>query len=55
MLTPFFGEKMRELLDRIGTPYNDRISLEDNLNIIPTGFTIREKGDPLYMRVEVKK
>lgn len=55
MLLPFFDEKMRELLERIGTPYNDHISLRDNLNIIPTGFTIREKGDPLYMRVEVKK
>jgi methionyl-tRNA synthetase len=55
MLLPFFGEKMRELLTRIGTPYNDAIPLEQNLEIIPLSFHIREKGDPLYMRVEVKK
>lgn len=55
MLLPFFGEKMRALLERIGTPYNDAITLEQNLEIIPLSFCIREKGDPLYMRIDVKK
>lgn len=55
MLLPFFGDKMRELLTRIGMPYNERITLEQNLEIIPRMFHIREKGDPLYMRMEVKK
>ena len=43
MLLPFFHEKMSELLARIGTPYNETISLEDNLKIIPQRFVITEK------------
>lgn len=50
MLLPFFDTKMRELLSRIGMPYNDTLTLEENLNIIPDRFVIHEKGDPLYMR-----
>lgn len=55
MLLPFFETKMKELLARIGTPYNEALTLEENLAIIPFTFSIREKGDPLYMRIEVKK
>jgi methionyl-tRNA synthetase len=51
MLIPFFDLKMRELLTRIGTPYDDTLSLSDNLSIDPTEFYIAEKGDPLYMRI----
>jgi methionyl-tRNA synthetase len=51
MLLPFFDSKMRELLSRIWTPYDDSLTLEDNLSIDPTGFRVLEKGEPLYMRV----
>ena len=51
MLLPFFDMKMRELLTRIGTPYNESIPLSDNLAIDPTEFYIAEKGEPLYMRI----
>ena len=43
MLLPFFDSKMRELLNRIGTPYADDISLSENLAIDPTEFYIAEK------------
>jgi methionyl-tRNA synthetase len=51
MLLPFFDPKMRELLTRIGTPYDDTLSLSDNLALDPTEFSINEKGEPLYMRI----
>jgi hypothetical protein len=51
MLTPFFTEKMHELLDRVGTPYNGDITLHENLNHTPTGYRVLEKGSPLYMRI----
>lgn len=51
MLLPFFDSKMRELLSRIGTPYDDTISLVENLSIDPVSFFIAEKGEPLYMRI----
>jgi methionyl-tRNA synthetase len=51
MLIPFFDTKMRELLTRIGTPYDDDISLSDNLDLDPIEFYIAEKGEPLYMRI----
>lgn len=51
MLLPFFDAKMRELLMRIGTPYDDALSLSDNLALDPTLFTVKEKWEPLYMRV----
>lgn len=54
MLLPFFDAKMRELLTRIGTPYDDSASLSDNLAIDPSGFYIAEKGEPLYMRIAPK-
>ena len=54
MLLPFFDVKMRELLTRIGTPYDNSISLSENLALDPSGFYIAEKGDPLYMRIAPK-
>lgn len=51
MLLPFFDVKMRELLERVGTPYDDSITLDENLSIDPTLFTVKEKWEPLYMRV----
>jgi methionyl-tRNA synthetase len=55
MLIPFFDLKMRELLTRVGTPYDDSISLSDNLALDPTEFYIAEKGEPLYMRIATSK
>lgn len=51
MLLPFFDTKMRELLSRIGVPYDDTISLVENLSLDPVSFFIAEKGEPLYMRI----
>lgn len=51
MLSPFFHTKMDELLTRIGTPYDNEISIHDNLLLNPTSFSISEKGEPLYMRI----
>jgi len=51
MLLPFFDTKMRELLYRIGTPYDDSITLTENLSIDPSWFCVTEKGEPLYMRI----
>ena len=51
MLIPFFDIKMRELLSRIGTPYEDTLSLSANLQENPPQFFIQEKGNPLYMRI----
>lgn len=51
MLLPFFDLKMRELLTRIGTPYDDALSLSENTSHNPTRFFIAEKGEPLYMRI----
>jgi methionyl-tRNA synthetase len=45
-LAPFFEVKMRELLDRIGVGMGWEIS---------HGFIVREKWEPLYMRLEVEK
>ncbi len=53
MLTPFFPVKMRELLDRIGISYNDSLSLSENLMDEKTVFLVREKWEPLYMRVTI--
>jgi methionyl-tRNA synthetase len=55
MLLPFFDIKMRELLSRIGVPYDDTLTLTDNLSIEPTAFTVLEKGEPLYMRIALSK
>jgi methionyl-tRNA synthetase len=55
MLIPFFDTKMRELLGRIGTPYDDDISLSENLTLDPTEFYIGEKWEPLYMRINTSK
>ena len=54
MLLPFFDSKMRELLTRIGTPYDDTMSLSENLAQDPIEFYITEKGEPLYMRIAPK-
>lgn len=43
MLLPFFENKMRELLNRVGTPYDDTLTLEENLAIHPTHFRVLEK------------
>jgi methionyl-tRNA synthetase len=51
MLLPFFDTKMRELLERIGTPYDDSLSLEENLSRFPKEFFVKEKWEPLYMRL----
>lgn len=51
MLLPFFDTKMRELLDRIGVPYDDNKTQIENLEYDPQSFSIAEKWDPLYMRI----
>lgn len=43
MLLPFFDSKMHELLIRIGTPYNESLSIAENLSIDPNLFFIAEK------------
>lgn len=54
MLLPFFEEKMKELLMRIGTPVNENSPLSEQLSEIPENFQITEKGSPLYMRIHVQ-
>lgn len=54
MLLPFFTEKMEELLARIATPYQKNISLSENLLLVPEQFEIKEKWEPLYMRISNK-
>jgi methionyl-tRNA synthetase len=51
MLLPFFDSKMRELLSRVGVPYDDTLTIIDNLELDPTLFTVGEKWEPLYMRI----
>lgn len=51
MLLPFFDLKMRELLQRIGTPHDATLTLLENLMRDPTTFSVSEKGEPLYMRI----
>ncbi len=51
MLLPFFDQKMRELLERIGTPYDDALTLLENISLEPGHFLVQEKGTPLYMRI----
>ena len=51
MLLPFFDLKMRELLERIGTPYDDHLTLDAQLTQNPGTFFVAGKGDPLYMRI----
>lgn len=43
MLLPFFDTKMRELLDRIGVPYDDNKTQIENLEYDPQSFSIAEK------------
>ena len=52
MLMPFFEVKMQELLERIGAPLS-AASLTEELQNKKSVFTIREKGEPLYMRINV--
>ena len=54
MLLPFFTEKMQELLSRVGVPFNQENTLSEQLLQIPEKFVITEKGEPLYMRINVK-
>lgn len=54
MLLPFFQKKMRELLHRIGTPYDENKTLGENLRFSPEKFIISEKGNPLYMRISLE-
>ncbi len=54
MLLPFFEPKMRELLSRIGMPFADGQTLDEQIVIIPKEFVITEKGNPLYMRINVQ-
>jgi methionyl-tRNA synthetase len=51
MLLPFFSDKMRELLIRIGTPYDDSLSLNENISLSTNSFFVSEKWEPLYMRI----
>ena len=55
MLLPFFDIKMRELLQRIGVPYDDTLTLDTHLDHNPGAFFVAEKGDPLYMRLVTQK
>lgn len=55
MLLPFFDLKMRELLKRIGVPYDDTLMLQENLSENPEIFFVAEKGNPLYMRLVTQK
>lgn len=43
MLLPFFDSKMHELLIRIGVPYNESLSIVENLSVDPNLFFIAEK------------
>lgn len=51
MLLPYFDVKMRELLTRIGTPYDGSLTLLENLQNECSVFHVHEKGEPLYMRI----
>ena len=53
-LLPFFTEKMQELLSRVGVPFDEENTLSEQLLQIPEKFVITEKGEPLYMRINVK-
>jgi hypothetical protein len=46
---------MRELLTRIGTPYDDTLTLSENLSLEPSKYIVKEKGEPLYMRISEKE
>lgn len=54
LLIPFFEEKMREMLSRIGAPYDDAETLEAHWHKHIAQFTITEKGNPLYARISVE-
>ena len=43
MLLPFFEPKMRELLTRIGSPYDDTLTLSENLSHDIDSFFVKEK------------
>lgn len=43
LLLPFFTEKMTELLSRIGTPFDNELSLFEALEKVPENFSITEK------------
>ena len=55
MLMPFFTEKMSELLERIGTPYEVEVLLDSAFDIVPEYFFISEKGEPLYLRTNANE
>ena len=54
MLLPFFTPKMQELLSRVGAPFDADTTISEQLAQIPEKFVIAEKGEPLYMRINVK-
>ena len=54
MLLPFFTEKMQELLSRVSVPFDADTTISEQLVQIPEKFVITEKGEPLYMRINVK-
>ncbi len=52
-LLPFFTPKMKELLERIGVPYSDDSIIQNEFKQEISQFTVKEKGEPLYMRIKV--
>lgn len=55
-LSPFFGEKMNELLARVGAQTSSELLKNGEMNKafdLQTVFSVAEKGDPLYMRIPV--
>jgi methionyl-tRNA synthetase len=53
MMLPFFPEKSREILTRIGTPYTDGSDYLRELDQVVDTYTITEKWNPLYIRLEL--
>lgn len=54
ILMPFFEDKMREMLARIGADYDDAHNIRENWHQNIDQFTITEKGNPLYARISVE-
>jgi methionyl-tRNA synthetase len=56
LLHPFFSPKMEELLSRIGVPKDVVLMKNGNMGAAlerKTGFSVLEKGEPLYMRISL--
>ncbi|USN58990.1 MAG: hypothetical protein H6767_02675 [Candidatus Peribacteria bacterium] len=57
-LYPFFPEKMSEMFHKLGlTDYETRLENGElhTLRSETPVFEIKEKGEPLFMRIEVEK